>query len=62
MKTKKRIDPIMIKEAINNKQLRVWWTEDPYTHHKKVYLSDVIRNEEPFVQELGDTVFLIETP
>lgn len=59
---KKRIDPIMVKEAINNKQLRVWWMEDPHTHHKKVYLSDVIKNKEPFVQELGDTVFLIETP
>lgn len=56
------IDPIMVKEAINNKQLRVWWMEDSHTHHKKVYLSDVIRNKEPFVQELGDTVFLIETP
>lgn len=52
----------MVKEAINNKQLRVWWMEDPHTHHKKVYLSDVIRNKEPFVQELGDTIFLIETP
>ena len=57
-----RIDPIMIKQAIKNKQLRVWWEENPYTHYKKVYLSDVIRTEEPFIQELGDTIFLIETP
>ena len=52
------IDPIMIKKAIKDGQLKVYWKESR-PNIISVYLGDVIRKER-FVEELGDTIKLCD--
>ena len=52
------IDPIMVKKAIKDGQLKVYW-EERRPHIISVYLGDVIRKEQ-FVEELGDTIKLCD--
>ena len=52
------IDPIMVKKAIKDGQLKVYWVKSR-PHIISVYLGDVIRKEQ-FVEELGDTIKLCD--
>lgn len=52
------IDPIEVKQAIKDGQIKIHWTENR-PNIITVYLSDVIRKEH-FIEELGDTVQLCE--
>ena len=52
------IDPIMVKKAIKDGHLKVYW-EESRPHIISVYLGDVIRKEQ-FVEELGDTIKLCD--
>lgn len=58
----KRIDPIEIKKAIDNKQLEVRWNNNKYKHCYCVFLSDIIHCEDPPIHEYGDTILLCEIP
>lgn len=58
----KRIDPIEVKQAIDNKQLEIWWRDNKYEHCYYVFLSDVIHCEDPPIHEYGDTRLLCKIP
>lgn len=49
------IDPIMVKKAIKDGQLKVYWVESS-PHVISVYLGDVISGTD----ELGDTIKLCD--
>lgn len=59
MKTK-LIDPIDIKQAVKNKQLKIYIGEDRSNHKKYIYCADIISVNKYGVEELGDTVKLCE--
>ena len=49
------IDPIEVKNAIKDGQLKIYIAENRITHRECVYLADVLSNGEQ-----GDTVMLCE--
>lgn len=49
------IDPIEVKNAIKDGQLKVYVAENRYTHKRCVYLADVLPNGEQ-----GDTAIIHE--
>ena len=56
----KIIDPIDIKQAVKNGQLKIYIAEDRMNHKKYIYCSDIIFVDKFGIEELGDTVKLCE--
>lgn len=56
----KRIDPIEIKQAVKNKQLKIYVGEDRSNHKKYIYCADIISVNKYGIEKLGDTVKLCE--
>ena len=56
----KIIDPIDIKQAIKNEQLKIYISEDRVTHKRYIYCADVTSVDRFGIEELGDTVKLVE--
>ena len=56
----KIIDPIDVKQAIKNGQLKIYISEDRFTHKRYIYCADIILVDKFGIEELGDTVKLVE--